>query len=785
MAKGKSLIIVESPSKARTITKYLGRDYSVLASIGHVKDLPKSQFGIDVKKGFRPQYTVIKGKKKVLDEIKKAAKKASRIYLAPDPDREGEAIAWHIAEELNGDSEKVYRVLFNEITEAAIREALRRPGKVDRNKVDAQQARRILDRMVGYKISPLLWEKVRRGLSAGRVQSVAVRLVCEREEERERFVSEEYWSITARLEGKNPPPFEARLLKVRNKEVKLTAGEPSRALVEQLKVRPFTVAQIEKKDRQRKPMGPFITSRLQQEAARKLRFSPKRTMMLAQQLYEGVEIGAEGPVGLITYMRTDSTRVADQAIREARDFIRGRFGSDYLPGQPNVYKSRKEAQDAHEAIRPTQAGRAPETLRKFLTKDHFLLYKLIWDRFLASQMTPARLETTRVDITAGDALFRATGQVVKFPGFTVLYTESADERPAEKKGEGAPAVAAGKLEGAEEGEERILPPLQVGERLRLHGLDPKQHFTQPPPRFTEALLIKELEEKGIGRPSTYHAILSTILERKYVLKEEGRIKPTDLGKVVNELLVQHFPDVLNVEFTARMERELDEIEEGEKPWVETVREFYEPFNKRLAKAQKEMRDVKREEIPTEIVCEKCSRHLVIKWGRNGRFLACPGYPDCKNTKEFVEEEGQILIVAKEEATQEKCPSCGNPLVIKRGRFGRFLACSTYPKCDFTKAIGTGVKCPQPDCGGDLVEKRTRHGKIFFACSQYPKCTYALWNRPIPKPCPECRAPFLVEKLDKRYGARIRCINKDCGFEPEEMGAPTETEKPASGRVRAK
>lgn len=762
--KGKSLIIVESPSKAKTINKYLGKQYLVMASVGHVKDLPKSQFGIDVEKGFRPQYTVIKGKTEVLNEIKRAAKVADRIYLAPDPDREGEAIAWHIAEELNGDSDKVYRVLFNEITEQAIRRGLEHPKKVDQNKVDAQQARRVLDRIVGYKISPLLWEKVRRGLSAGRVQSVAVRLVCEREKEREAFVSEEYWSVTAKLEGHHPPPFEARLIQSQGREAKLSTGDQTQSLINGIKTQPFIVKQIEKKDRLRNPLPPFITSRLQQDASRKLRFSPKRTMMLAQQLYEGIEIGTEGPVGLITYMRTDSTRVGQEALEEVRGFIRGQFGADYLPAQANVYKTKKDAQDAHEAIRPTSAHRTPERMKTHLTKDHYQLYKLIWDRFVASQMNPAQLEMTRVDIGAGDALFRANGQVVKFPGFTVLYTESREDKHPEPK---TAETDTAKGEESEDDDNRTLPALEVGERLKRLGLDPKQHFTQPPPRYTEALLIKDLEEKGIGRPSTYHTILSTIVDRKYAEKEEGRLKPTDLGRVVNELLVEHFPDVLNVQFTARMETELDEIEEGDKPWAETIREFYEPFTKRLTTAQKEMRDVKREEIPTEIVCEKCGRNMVIKWGRHGRFLACPGYPDCKNTKEFVEENGRIRVVDKVEESKENCPQCGNPLVVKRGRFGRFLACSTYPKCDFTKAIGTGVKCPQPHCGGDLVEKRTRRGKTFYACSHYPKCTYALWNRPIPTPCPECKAPFLVEKFDKRSGPKIVCLNKDCGYEQEE------------------
>ena len=771
MAKKKSLIIVESPSKAKTITKYLGKDYSVMASVGHLKDLPKSRLGIDVENGFVPEYTVIKGKQKFLDDIRKAARTADRVYLAPDPDREGEAIAWHVAEELKeicGDSGKIFRVMFNEITERAIKKALEHPGKVDQNKVDAQQARRILDRVVGYKISPLLWEKVRRGLSAGRVQSVAVRLVCEREKEREAFVAEEFWSITAKLEGKNPPPFEARLVQVEGQDIKITNGKKSEDLIHQIRSRPFIVKQIEKKDKNRFPLPPFITSRLQQDAARKLRFSPKRTMMLAQQLYEGTEIGDEGLVGLITYMRTDSTRVAQEALDEARGFIQDQFGSDYLPGKVNVYKSKKGAQDAHEAVRPTSVNRTPEKLKSLLGKDHYNLYKLIWDRFVASQMTPARLEMTRADIAAGDALFRANGQVVKFPGFTRLYRESQEDRRAEKrdkpKGSDGKSI---KTDVFQEDTEKQLPPMAVGEVLQFHGLDPKQHFTQPPARFTEAFLIKDLEEKGIGRPSTYHSILSTIQDRGYVEKVEGRLKPSDLGVVVNELLVEHFPDILNVQFTARMETDLDEIEEGEKPWVETVRYFYEPFAKDLAKAQKEMRDVKREEIPTDVVCEKCQRNMVIKWGRNGRFLACPGYPDCKNTSEFVEENGKIRAVALEQVTGEVCPKCDRPMIVKRGRFGRFMACSGYPECKSTRAVGTGVKCPEPDCGGNLVEKRTRGGKNFYACSRYPKCKHALWNRPIPTPCPECKAPFLVEKYDKGSGRRVVCSNKDCDYEQEE------------------
>jgi DNA topoisomerase-1 len=764
----KSLIVVESPSKAKTITKYVGKQYAVMASVGHVKDLPEKRLGVSLEKNFKPEYVVIRGKQKVLDEIKKAAERSDKIYLAPDPDREGEAIAYHIAEELNGNSKRVFRILFNEVTERAILRAMEQPGKIDIKKVNAQQARRILDRIVGYKISPLLWEKVRRGLSAGRVQSVAVRLICEREKEREAFVSEEYWSLTAQLEGRHPPVFSAKLIELQGKPIKLSNEKITQEHLKKLRIKTFTVKQIEKKDRKRNPLPPFITSRLQQDASRKLGFSAKKTMMIAQQLYEGMELGPAGPVGLITYMRTDSTRVAQEAIEEARRFVARHLGEDYVPSKPQIYQSRKGAQEAHEAIRPTSVARTPESVKAYLGRDHYQLYKLIWYRFVASQMPPAELEVTRADIQADEYLFRATGSVVKFAGFTALYTEAQEEMPPAKAPEQAPQGSK-PAESVQEEETAELPPLAVGERLRLIELTPKQHFTQPPPRYTEALLIKDLEEKGIGRPSTYHTILSTIIDRRYVEKEEGRLKPTDLGKTVNELLVQHFPDVLNVEFTAKMESELDEIEEGEKPWVETVREFYGPFSERLSKAQHEMRDVKREEIPTNIVCERCGRKMVIRWGRHGRFLACPGYPECKNTQEFVEKDGEIRVVAKHKEVSERCPESGHPLVIKIGKYGRFLACSNYPTCKFTKSLGTGVRCPQ--CGGELVEKRTRRGKPFFGCSHYPKCTFGLWDRPIPTPCPQCGAAFLVERYSKRTGRKVVCFNKECGYEEsQEAGA---------------
>lgn len=753
----KSLVIVESPSKAKTISKYLGRQFNVMASVGHVRDLPKSRFGIDIDHDFKPEYTVIKGKAKVLSEIKKAAKEAEKIYLAPDPDREGEAIAWHIAQELKSRNGDVYRVLFNEITEKAIQRAMQSPGGIDMKRVNAQQARRVLDRIVGYRISPLLWEKVRRGLSAGRVQSVAVRLICEREAEVLAFVPEEYWSITAKLLGSLPPPFTARLIQRGGQSIEMGNEAEAQTIVESLRSLPFIVSKIEKKERKRNPTPPFTTSRLQQEAVRKLHFTPKKTMMLAQQLYEGVETQAEGAVGLITYMRTDSVRVSPDFQQETAAWIRGKYGDDYAPEAPPVYRSKKGAQEGHEAIRPTALARDPELLKADLTKDQYLLYKLIWNRFVASQMTPAVFDVTRIDITAGDFLLRASGAIIKFAGFSIVYMEGKEEGIPQEKKEG---------EEAEEASEEavILPELTVGQRLTLQSLDPKQHFTQPPPRYNEALLIHDLEEKGIGRPSTYATIISTIQDRKYVEKREGRFYPTELGKVVNELLIQHFPDVVNVEFTAQMENELDGIEEGEKEWVETVRGFYEPFSKDFDRAQVEMRDVKREETPTDLTCEKCGKPMVIKWGRFGRFIACSGYPDCKNTKEFVETADGVEVVEKEITTHEVCEKCGKPMVIKNGRFGRFMACSGYPECENTKPISTGVACPEEGCGGTLIEKRTRRGKIFFACNRYPKCTFALWERPVPRACPECKAPFLIERRDQGGGMKVVCRNEACGFE---------------------
>jgi len=760
----KSLIIVESPAKARTITKYLGRGYQVLASVGHVKDLPKSKLGIDIDRDFQPQYVVIRGKSKFLSEIKGQAKKAEKVYLAPDPDREGEAIAWHIAQELNGKSPRVYRVLFNEITERAIKRALQSPGAINMKKVHAQQARRVLDRIVGYMLSPLLWKKVRRGLSAGRVQSVAVRIICEREAEREAFQTVEYWTITAMLQGQNPPPFEARLQEYRGNSVEIHTGEEADRILQDLQGAVFTVSAIDKTDRYRNPPPPFITSRLQQEAARKLRFTAKKTMMLAQRLYEGIEIGEKGPVGLITYMRTDSPRVSTEAQAEAVEVIESRFGKGYLPPTPNVYKTQKAAQEAHEAIRPTSARRDPEEVRSFLERDLYRLYKLVWNRFMASQMARGLDEATKVDIQANGYVFRVTGTVEKFDGFRRVYIEGKDHTETEQSSAQDPQIV-------EDDERKRLPELRVEEQVKVveepdPGLLPKQHFTQPPPRFNEALLIRELEDKGIGRPSTYASIISTIQDRRYVEKAEGRFTPTELGRLVNERLVNHFPKVFDVAFTARMEAELDEIEEGEKDWVTTVKEFYEPFAKDLEEAEDKMEGLKGKEEPTDVVCEKCGQNMVIKWGRHGHFLACPGYPNCKNTKPFTKDEsGTIHIVEKPvETSDEKCEKCGNPMVVKRGRFGGFLACSNYPECKTTKPLTMGIHCPVKECGGDLVQKRTRKGRPFYSCSRYPKCTFALWNRPINRPCPNCQSPFLVEKSTKQAGSRIECFQDTCGYQ---------------------
>jgi DNA topoisomerase I len=775
-ASGKSLLVVESPAKARTIKKYLGNAFVVKASVGHIKDLPKSKMGVDPKNDFQPEYVVIRNKAKVIQEIRQAAGVVDKVFLAPDPDREGEAIAFHIADEIKDVNDNVYRVLINEITKKGVTEALARPTTLDGNKYDAQQARRVLDRLVGYKISPVLWTKVKRGLSAGRVQSVAVRIVVEREREVAAFTPEEYWTVDVDCQGQAPPPFGARLARWNGEKIELKAEGDTTEVVADIQRGPLVVEKVERKERRRNAPPPFITSRLQQEAARKLRFTAKKTMALAQKLYEGVDLGEEGPVGLITYMRTDSVRISDDALAEVRGYIRGRYGDAYLPPEPIVFKVAKQAQGAHEAIRPTSMRFDPDTVRRLLLQplegkddrgahgvnvhdkleeyeDELRLYTLIWNRFVACQMNPAVYDQTGVDIAAGRATLRASGQVMKFPGFTRVYLEADTDDEAAQR--------------AEE-QDKVLPPLSEGETLTLVEVRPEQHFTQPPPRFTEASLVKELEEKAIGRPSTYAAIMSTIQDRGYVEKREGRFFPTELGTLVNDLLVTSFPDIINVDFTAEMEERLDKVEEGQDDWVQVLHGFYGPFQKDLEIAEAQMRDVKREEIPTEFTCEKCGGLMVIKWGRNGSFLACKNYPECKNTKEFLRLADGTLKIIEEKTTDERCDVCGAEMRHKRGRFGEFLACSRYPDCKGTKPISIGVACPKEGCGGFLTAKRSRRGKVFYGCSNYSKtkCDFVTWDLPIAEPCPSCGAPFLV-KRELRSGATVRCLTEGCGHSRRE------------------
>jgi DNA topoisomerase-1 len=745
-----TLVVVESPAKASTIKKYLGAGFEVKASVGHVKDLPKASIGIDIAKDFQPAYVVIDAKKKVIAEIKAAAKRAEVVLLAPDPDREGEAIAWHIADEIRPCNDK--------ITKKAVLAAIAHPLELDAHKFESQQARRVLDRLVGYQISPILWSKVRRGLSAGRVQSVAVRLLAEREEEIRAFRSEEYWTVEVDVEGERPPAFAARVVKLDGEKPTLVHEGQATEIVELVRQATLQVAAVERKERRKHPPPPFITSRLQQEASSKLRFSPKRTMALAQRLYEGIELGAEGPTGLITYMRTDSTRIADDAVTAVRELIHARFSPAHLPPEPNVFKTKKGAQDAHEAIRPTLLDHDPERVRTLLTEngggrdareidDLVKLYTLVWNRFLACQMAPALFDQTSIDITAGRVGLRAGGQVMRFPGFLDVYAEAPENNGGEEESSGT------------------LPEVKEGETLRLCGERPEQHFTQPPPRYSEATLVRELEEKGIGRPSTYAAILSTIQDRGYVEKREGRLAPTELGVVVNGLLVKSFPDILNTDFTAQMEERLDLVEDGAADWKQLLRDFYAPFAKDLGRAKVEMRDLKREEEPTEEVCEKCGKPMVIKWGRNGYFLACSGYPECRNTKEYTRNpDGTLTVLPTTRPSDQICPSCGSAMVIRRGRYGEFLACSRYPDCKTTSPVSLGVDCPRPGCGGYLTEKRSKRGKVFFGCSNYAKskCDFVSWDRPIPKPCPNCGAPFILQKV-LRSGSRLRCIVPGCGW----------------------
>ncbi|MGA9545055.1 MAG: type I DNA topoisomerase, partial [Candidatus Sulfotelmatobacter sp.] len=807
-----------SPAKAKTIQKYLGKGFTVEASLGHVKDLPKSTLGVDTSNDFETDYVVIPGKEKVLAKLKKLAGPMDAIFLAPDPDREGEAIAAHLAGELarNGHAKKakkkkkedaevpprIQRVTFNEITKRAVQAAFEHPRAIDQNLVDAQQARRVLDRLVGYQVSPLLWDKVRRGLSAGRVQTVALRLIVEREREIKAFEKKEYWTIDAHLAASKPPAFDARFLGKGEEKIEVTNGEDAEKIRAALEQADWIVRSVDKKERRRNAAPPFTTSKLQQDSSRKLRFSVKRTMMIAQRLYEGVELGEEGLVGLITYMRTDSTRVAPEAIQEVREYVGKEYGAAYLPETPNTYKEKKEAQAAHEAIRPTSAMRHPDQVKQYLKEDEFKVYKLIWQRFVASQIMPAVFDQTTVDIDAKSKSetfwFRVTGSVLKFDGFLRVYEESK--------------------EGKDEEDEELkhkLPALEAGQKLTLKELKPEQHFTEPPPRYNEASLVKELEERGIGRPSTYSAILSTIQERQYVQKLGGKFTPTEIGLVVTDLLVENFRDIFDIAYTAGLEEKLDEIEEGKEKWTDTLAEFYKKFTKDLKYAEKHMENIKRMEKPTDEKCEKCGAPLVIKWGRHGsfyacstydkedpntctftkenpinlpdldsadvqettqeeycencgrvmvlkrgrfgQFMACTGYPDCKTTRRL--DQGKKV---PDIPLDEPCPKCGRNMMIRHGRYGEFTACSGYPECKYVKQNFIGVRCPE--CKqGDLVEKRARKGNTFYGCGNYPKCKFTSAHRPIAEKCPSCGSEYLVQKYLKD-GPVIACPNKECEYE---------------------
>jgi DNA topoisomerase I len=754
----KSLIIVESPAKARTLQRYLGKDFTVKASIGHIRDLPLNSLGVDVEHDFTPKYVTIKGKTKIINELKAAAQKVDEIYLAPDPDREGEAIAYHISEALNKLDKPIHRALFHELTKKAILEAIANSAEINHKLFEAQQARRILDRLVGYQISPLLWEKVRRGLSAGRVQSVAVRMICERDEAIRAFIPEEYWSITTSLEATVPPPFQAQLdqfdgRKIGPKHHPIVNQTQAEEICRELREATFQVTEVEKKRKKRNPAPPFITSTLQMEANRKLRFSAKRTMSQAQRLYEGIELGKEGPTGLITYMRTDSTRINDEALTTARDYIARTYGEKFCPAKPNIYRTRKSAQDAHEAIRPTDISNTPEKMAAYLDKDMLALYSLIWKRFVACQMSPAEFDQTTIIIGAGRCQLKATGSVMRFLGFMQLYVESTDDQPGP---------------GEQTGEEPDLklPDLKKGDRLTLKEVIPAQHFTQPPPYYNEATLVKALEENGVGRPSTYAAIISTIQDKEYVTLTNRKFEPTELGRLVNDLLVRHFPEILEVEFTAGMEKQLDQVEEGSRQWQQLLKDFYGPFRESLEKARQEMKSVKQATVPTDIPCQECEGKMVIRWGRNGEFLACENFPTCKYTRDFRRDEnGQVVPLEREAAEEsgETCEKCGRPMVYKQGKFGRFLACSGYPECRHVKAQTTGVKCPVESCDGELIQKISKRGKVFYSCSRYPKCSYALWDKPVPEKCPECGAEFLVEKQSKKTGRRLQCLNPECKY----------------------
>lgn len=751
----KDLVIVESPAKARTVGRFLGGKYTAMASMGHVRDLPKREVGVAVENGFKPKYSVLPDKRKVVAEVKKASAAADTVYLATDPDREGEAIAWHLIEAAKIAKSKVKRVVFHEITAPAVRDAFDHPRTIDERLIDAQQARRVLDRLVGYDLSPVLWKKVRRGLSAGRVQSVALRLIVDREQEIQAFVSEEYWTIEALLskadDGAEPVSFKADLRAIKGKrgKVAIPNGEEAARLTSDLEPAGFTVAKVATRERKGRPAPPFITSSLQQEAFRKLRFSTRRTMALAQQLYEGVDIGSEGSVGLITYMRTDSTNVAMTAVHETRDYIRDKFGPDYAPEKPRFYTKRvKGAQEAHEAIRPTSVRREPGSLRGNLTSDQFRLYDLIWQRMVASQMSDALLDGTTVDIEAAGTSsgtvydFRATGSVLKFPGFRRLYLEGRDDVAKDKDAD------------------TPLPVLEKDDVLDSRGVTPTQHFTQPPPRYTEASLVRALEEQGIGRPSTYAPTVATVLARDYARQAKGRLTPTKLGIAVSGLLTQHFPDIMDVGFTARVEDKLDEIASGEREWTPVLKDFYGPFSESVELALKKAERVPRDQIDEDAdeECDKCGKPMVIKSGRFGRFMACTGFPDCRYTRPADSPEERAVKELVSEDVDELCDKCEKRMVVKDSQRGRFLSCTSYPECQGVAPLRVGVECEK--CGSDMIERkqRKRDGRTFYGCIDYPECTHTL--NPLPQPCPDCGKLLVADGRNRR---NARCLEDECGF----------------------
>ena len=735
----KDLIIVESPAKVKTISKFLGSGYDVQASVGHVRDLPKQKLGVDEEHDFSPQYEVVKNKQQVVKSLRQAACSANTVFLAPDPDREGEAIAWHVAQLLEDCCSNIKRIQFNEITSRAVKNALEHPRELNQNLFNAQQARRILDRLVGYKISPLLWKTVKRGISAGRVQSVTLRLIVDREKEREAFKSEEFWVFKAQLEGASPPPFTVQLQKIAGKKAVISSQKEAEALAARLEKRPFIVQQVEKKQRKRQPQPPFITSTLQQAANQRFSYSSKRTMGIAQRLYEGIELGAKGLTALITYMRTDSTRIASEAQDSCRELIVSRFGKEFLPDKKPVYKAKQSAQDAHEAIRPVDVSLTPDMVRELLPSEDYNLYNLIWRRFVASQMAAARVEDTIILSQCENTLWRAHGERILFPGFLAAMPHSSSDEHVD------------------------LPLIEQGQQLLCREMSKEQKFTQPPSRYSEASLVKELEENGIGRPSTYASIISTLLERDYVVLRDRHLIPTDLGRVVASQLVENFPNLMDVGFTAQMEKNLDTVAEGGQNWIALMRQFTGDFNPTLAAATKNMKSVK-QGLACDLVCPNCGKELLIKFGKAGAFLACSSYPDCSFTSDFTRrDDGTIAIVERlKPETVGECPQCGSDLVIKKARTGgQFIGCSAYPKCTYTKPLPTGVLCPE--CGkGELVERRSKRGKLFFSCSTYPSCTFALWDRPIAEICPQCGSPYLVEKKHKN-GTVVTCPNKACQY----------------------